>query len=52
MQDAHPYKLDSAHRPRFAGRTERGLRMTAVYMIAAFIALLAVLNLLEKGRLD
>jgi len=26
--------------------------MTAVYMIAAFIALLAVLNLLEKGRLD
>ena len=30
----------------------RGYFMTAVYMIAAFVAVFAILNLLEKGSLD
>jgi hypothetical protein len=32
--------------------TDQGIPMTAVYMIVAFIAVFAILNVLATGRLD
>ncbi|MEE2691991.1 MAG: hypothetical protein VX640_10680 [Pseudomonadota bacterium] len=52
MRRPRPYKLDSPWSPAISGRIERGLYMTAVYLIAAFVIVMASLNILEKGRLD
>lgn len=52
-----PALSDAAYKPRVngsgaAGFDHRETDVTAIYLIVGFIAFFAVLNLVEKGRMD